>query len=254
MRLHVAALIAPSVVLCSAAVAATPLPTYDQVGLRWKNPPNVVDMAKQYPTRAKVKNIGRGLAEVSCTARGNGRLDCRTINEYPANVGFGDAALNVMRRASVESVDGRTPAGRTFGFRLRFGAWSAKSLPDQFQPGPGLRWAAFPTMTEWNMTGQDRYETWKASFDCLGQADGRVDCRPTGSDPEAPAFLNAASQAMSKARIERADGQSPEGARFSWTVSVMRQNWCSPGKEDIFQGDGTPASSARCIPGQVQIR
>ena len=54
MCLHVAALIAPSVLLCSAAVAAAPLPTYDEVGLRWKNPPIVVDMAKLFPTRAKV--------------------------------------------------------------------------------------------------------------------------------------------------------------------------------------------------------
>ncbi|HYE45104.1 MAG TPA: hypothetical protein VEA44_04940 [Caulobacter sp.] len=252
------AAVAAATALISAAVclpaAAAPLPTYDQVGLKWRRAPNVVDMARHYPVRAKALGVGRGMAEVSCTAQAEGRLKCQVVKETEGNLGFGAAALTVMSRARVDAVDGGDPAGRTFGFRLKFGAWPASELPARFQPGEGLTWSRFPIMTNWNMQGQDKHETFSAKFDCVARASGRLTCTPTDATPDAPKFVKAAADALARARVQRADGASPEGARFSWTVAVQRQTWCSPGREDIFQDDDTTGPPGRCFPGQVQVR
>jgi hypothetical protein len=253
MRLAAAA----TVLLAAAALPASagaPLPTYDQVGLKWKTPPNVIDMARHYPVRAKAKQVGRGMADVACTAKTDGRLDCQVVAETEGNLGFGPSALAVMRRARVEATDGADPAGRTFGFRLKFGAWPASELPAKFQPGDGLTWSRFPTMTNWNMQGQDKHETFSARFDCVARANGRLTCTAAEATPEAPKFVKAAADAMARARVQRADGASPEGARFTWTVAVQRQTSCSPGREEIFQDDDTAGPPGRCFPGQVQVR
>ena len=254
MRLLAIAAPLTALALCLPAAASQPLPTYDKVGLKWKKPPTVVDMARHYPVRAKALQIARGSADVACAAKNDtGLLDCQVVAESPERAGFGASALAVMSRAKVEAVDGGDPTGRTFGFRLKFGTWGGADLPPSFQPGPGLNWARFPTMGKWNMSGQDKYETFTAAFDCTARASGRLDCTPTGGDSPAK-FQAAAREAMARAKVMSADGGSVDGKRFSWTVSVQRQNWCSPGKEEIFQDDDTPAPIGRCFPSQVQVR
>lgn len=254
MRLLAIAAPLTALALCLPAAASQPLPTYDKVGLKWKAPPTVVDMARHYPVRARAKQIGRGSVDVACAARNkSGVLDCQVVSESPERVGFGASALTVMSRAKVETVDGGDPTGRTFGFRLKFGTWGGADLPPSFQPGPGLHWSRFPTMAKWNMTGQDKFETFSADFDCTARASGRLDCTSTGGGAP-PKFQVAANQAMAKAKVMSADGGPVEGKRFTWTVSVQRQNWCSPGREEIFQDSETPGQIGRCFPSQVQVR
>ena len=254
MRLLAITLPFVALALCLPAAASQPLPTYDKVGLKWKTPPTVVDMARHYPVRAKALQIPRGSVDVACAARNaTGILDCQVVGESPEKAGFGASALAVMSRAKVEAVDGGDPTGRTFGFRLKFGTWGGADLPPSFQPGPGLHWARFPMMTKWKMSGQDKFETYTAAFDCTARASGRLDCTSTGGDSPAK-FQAAASDAMARAKVMSADGGSVEGKRFSWTVSVQRQNWCSPGREDIFQDSETPGQIGRCFPSQVQVR
>lgn len=254
MRLLAIAAPLTALALCLPAAASQPLPTYDKVGLKWKNPPTVVDMARHYPVRAKAKKIARGVAEVACSARNaSGDLDCQVVSEQPQRAGFGASALAVMSRARVETVDGGDPRGRTFGFRLKFGTWGGADLPASFQPAKDLQWARFPTMGKWSMSGQDRYETLSADFDCSVRANGRLDCAPTGP-AASEKFQAAAAAAMAKARVMSADGGPVEGRRFNWTVSVQRQNWCSPGREEIFQDPETPGQIGRCFPSQVQVR
>ena len=254
MRLLAIAAPLTALALCLPAAASQPLPTYDKVGLKWKTPPTVVDMARHYPVRAKARKIARGVAEVACSARNaSGDLACQVVSQEPQRAGFGASALAVMSRARVEAVDGGDPRGRTFGFRLKFGTWGGADLPASFQPGEGLQWARFPTMGKWSLSGQDRYETLSADFDCTARASGRLSCTPTGSTASA-GFQAAAADAMAKARVMSANGGPVEGARFTWTVSVQRQNWCSPGREEIFQDSGTPGPVGRCFPSQVQVR
>ncbi|MDB5471609.1 MAG: hypothetical protein JWR84_3169 [Caulobacter sp.] len=260
-------------VLCSltasVAAAAGPLPTYDQVGLRWKDPPKVADMARFYPRRTAAAGIHKGIADVACTPNRGGNLQCSVIGESPENSGFGKAALQVMQRVSVRAVDGGDPAGRAFTFRLRFGRWGASTLPTGFQPGTELRWKVFPSMTDWDMKGQDRYETWKADFNCRARADGHIDCDLLGADPDAPRFAVAARKSLQKAQVKKIGGGSPEGMAFKWTVSVMRQNWCNkrdtrfadgnPSSYDHFtrakgKADGLAAGEEDCLVSQVQTR
>jgi hypothetical protein len=254
MRLLAIAAPLTALALCLPAAASQPLPTYDKVGLKWKTPPTVVDMARHFPVRAKAKQISRGSVEVACAAKNDsGALNCQVVSEEPQRAGFGASALAVMSRAKVEAVDGGDPTGRTFGFRLKFGTWGGADLPASFQPGPGLNWSRFPTMGKWSMSGQDKYETFTANFDCTARANGRLDCTPTGGEAP-PKFHAAAGEAMAKAKVMSADGGPVEGKRFSWTVSVQRQNWCSPGREEIFQDAETPGQIGRCFPSQVQVR
>lgn len=254
MRLLAIAAPLTALAFCLPAAASQPLPTYDKVGLKWKKPPTVVDMARHFPVRARALKIDRGVVDVACAAKNDsGVLDCQVVNETPSEGKFGAAALTVMSRARVEAVDGGDPTGRTFGFRLKFGTWGAADLPPSFQPGPGLHWARFPTMAKWNMAGQDKEETFSADFDCVARASGRLNCTPTGG--ESPArFQAAARDAMARAKVMSADGGPVEGKRFTWTVSVQRQNWCSPGREEIFQDGETPGPIGRCFPSQVQVR
>lgn len=254
MRLLAIAAPLTALAICLPAAASQPLPTYDKVGLKWKTPPTVVDMARHYPVRAKALKIERGSVDVACAARNDaGQLDCQVVGESPAKAGFGASALAVMSRAKVEAVDGGDAKGRTFGFRLKFGTWGGADLPASFQPGPGLHWARFPTMGKWSMSGQDRYETLTADFDCVARASGRLTCTPTGGVGPGK-FQAAASEAMAKAKVMSANGGPVEGQRFSWSVSVQRQNWCSPGREEIFQDSETPGQIGRCFPSQVQVR
>jgi protein TonB len=60
--------------------------------------------ARDYPRRADET----GSAVVRCTARDDGvPVECRILSEDPANRGFGQAALRVVRRARLtrDSVD-----------------------------------------------------------------------------------------------------------------------------------------------------
>ena len=74
-----------------------------------------------YPAAAQTQGIG-GEATVECLVGDNGRLACETIEEAPANMGFGAAALRMCEdlRVAPRTRDGVSTAGgrlrRTFVF------------------------------------------------------------------------------------------------------------------------------------------
>lgn len=75
----------------------------------WLAKPNGDDLEREYPTLAVIMQIGGG-ATMTCVARPNGRLDgCKIANEYPAGLGFGNAALRsskyfLMKPAKLDGV------------------------------------------------------------------------------------------------------------------------------------------------------
>lgn len=231
MLAYALALAIVSTVPASEPTDAAEPATMEQAGLAWKRAPSIGRMQRLYPQRARREGVFRGTAEVFCRAQANGRLDCKAVRETPEGLLFGRAGELVMRDAVVRSTDGGSPEGREFGFRLRFGAWKPQLLPTSFQPSADLRWKVFPNMIRWSMSGQSSRDIWTANYDCVVAADGAITCVLQDATPADPGFLKAAASALSTSKVERIDGRSPEGERFAWRVSVMREGWCSAGTQ-----------------------
>ena len=226
-------LIAATAALTLAGVvrAQTEGPTYADVGLEWVKMPSLKEMARLYPMRAINMGVERGEATVGCASDAQGRLACRVVREWPERRGFGGAALNVMRSASVRSADGGSPAGRQFFYTLKFGNWRGPNLPARYHPtAAGLRWVDFPELkNHWNLVGQGVGQTYSATFSCVAHADGSLDCEPR--EAAAPArYVQAALNSLEEATVQRADGRSPEGVRFDWTLRAVNQSNCRGGR------------------------
>lgn len=235
-----------AVAACALAPAAAAqdvgLPTYEDVGLAWTRAPSIRDMARQYDVATRAHGE-RGVVELSCTPTAAGRLGCDVVSESPEGWGFGRAGVNVMSRARVAAVDGGSPEGRTFGYRLRFGNWPSSMLPDAFQPAQyGLRWVRHPVMRRWGMGGLGRGDRISQAFDCLADHRGRLACQISGPVADA-AFAEAGLASLAAARVERDDGSSPDGVRFPWTITVERQSHCGGGQSS----EGADAQSAASV-------
>lgn len=240
------ALFAAAALPTPAAAQVEGYPTYEDVGLVWTRSPSVRDMNRFYRT---TRHDGRrGLAQVLCTADGEGRLDCSVLDEAPVDREFGLAGVRVMERARVATRDGSSPAGRAFAFTLRFGNWPPSTLPDRFHPlDQHLMWVERPTLVGlWSMSGQDRGERVSATVDCVAQADGHLsNCNLVSADT--PDFGRAAVQSMGLARVERSDSGQLAGSPIRWTLAVERQSGCGAaaggsGRSGAYPALGTGAS------------
>lgn len=79
-------------------------------------------MARYYPDRAQRMEVS-GKATISCTVTAKGTLEaCFVVSESPADMGFGDAALNLSRlfRMKPKTLDGEPVEGRTVVVPLIF--------------------------------------------------------------------------------------------------------------------------------------
>lgn len=203
------------------------LPTYEEVGLRWERPPSVRDMARQHQVSTRARGA-RGLAEVSCTPRADGRLNCEVVYEDPDDLYFGRAALEVMRRTRVASVDGYSPEGRTFGYRLRFGNWPESVLPDRYHPlDQGLRWTRRPELSGLHPGGSFTGQEVSARFDCMARADGSLACEPAENQAADPSFVRAGLISLGEARVQRVDDEPLAGSPLTWTFRLVRHSNCA---------------------------
>jgi len=87
----------------------------------WVSTPNARRLSALYPTRA-LERGKEGEASVHCMVQQNGSLDCERASEYPANSGFGAAALRVASRFKHAPTrwDGTTAAGTPVNLRVVF--------------------------------------------------------------------------------------------------------------------------------------
>jgi hypothetical protein len=205
-----------------AAPAASTPPTFAEVGLAWVRGPKIGDMARFYPTRARVLDIRRGLAAVDCTPRADGKLDCVVAKEDPAEVFFGEAALNTMKRVTVRAVDGGSPEGRTFRFTLKFGHWPPSTLPAYAQLGGyGLRWTKTPpVMNHWNGAGLPKGESFSVEVECVLDVAGVPACEITDQAGASKGYATAVLKAMADARVKTLDGSSTEGRTFTHRITM----------------------------------
>lgn len=268
MRLTTVSAIALIAVAGGVAAQDLSFPTYEEQGLQWTRAPSVRNVARQYQVATRAQPGDRGWGEVACTPDARGQLDCEVVAEEPMNMGYGQAAVNVLERARVAAVDGGSPAGRTFGFRVRFGNWPSRLLPDSFHPtAAGLRWTRRPEMVAWNMRGQGAGDRMSQTYSCLVADDGGVDCAPTGAMTD-PDFIRAGLIGLEDARVQRDNGDSASGVRFDWTITVERQSQCggnqsmrelrgSRGFEitsDMGNAEGNASSTeTTCVGAMVQV-
>ena len=219
--------------------------TYADVGLRWVRAPSVRDLARHH--RVSTREFPyRGMAEVACTPDAWGRLDCEVIGEEPAGRGFAKAAYWVMRPVRVAAVDGYSPEGRTFAFRLRFGNWPASLLSDTFHPvDQNLRWVTRPELRGWSLSGLGSQQEARATFDCTARADGSLDCRSMNDGNPLPGFVRAAATSLEHARVERTDSEPVEGSPLKWTFRLLNQTNCGSGGTGYGEPDnGVGATGA----------
>lgn len=87
----------------------------------WVSTPSARRLTALYPTRA-LERGKEGEASVHCMVQQNGSLDCERASEYPANAGFGNAALRVASRFKHAPTrwDGTTAAGTPVNLRVVF--------------------------------------------------------------------------------------------------------------------------------------
>lgn len=244
LAVAVAAISATPLAAQSQARSSDDLPTYDQVGLTWVRAPSVRDMARQHRVATRAYGL-RGLAEVSCTARADGRLDCQVLDEDPSDLQFGRAALAVMRPVRVAATDGYSPEGRTFGYRLRFGNWPEHLLPDTFHPTEqNLRWVRRPQLAGLHSGGGLGAPEVMARFECTARANGALDCDVAEHSGD-ERFVQAAARSLSNARVERIDDAPLAGSPLNWRFRLVRQSNCAgggtrSGSPDSGTGISTP--------------
>ncbi|WP_150131350.1 hypothetical protein [Caulobacter mirabilis] len=200
------------------AEATSAAPTIDEAGLAWKRLPKLYDMARHYPTRARVLGIRRGLAAVECVAQADGDLDCAVVREEPADVFFGKAALLVMDKATVQSVDGGSPEGRRFRMTLRFGYWPPSARGDDaIIAGSDLKWRLMPPiMKYWNGSGLPKGESFWVEVSCVADEAGRPACELRDPGNGSKGYAAAVLKAMDDARVTAIDGGSPAGKTFTY--------------------------------------
>jgi TonB family protein len=120
-------------VLCGfQAFAAEPVP---RGKLDWARKPTGDDVARYYPQKGKnTHTSGRGIIDCDVTAAG--LLDkCRVVDEWPADYGFGEAALKLGRifRLNPKTVDVNDPNLNRIIMPIMF------TLPGTSQPPQGYQ-------------------------------------------------------------------------------------------------------------------
>jgi TonB family protein len=87
----------------------------------WASTPSERRLSSLYPTRA-LERGREGEARVACIVENDGELDCERVSEYPANSGFGQAAVRVahMYRHAPQRWDGSSAVGSPVNLRVVF--------------------------------------------------------------------------------------------------------------------------------------
>jgi hypothetical protein len=227
--LGLAALLAVAPAVAASQPAPEPdanFPSLDKVGLAWAAMPRGDRMARFFPMRARAQRITRGMAMLDCTALADGHLSCSVPFEAPADKMFGEAALNVMKTATVRAMDGAPPDGRQFSLTLRFGYWPPSALPTLNRKGlegTNLVWRTFPALGDhWHGADPKKGEWFAVDLSCTVLADGHLRCVTTDDTGTPKGFGAAVAEAMSDARVRTVDGGSPEDQSFNFSFSYTR--------------------------------
>lgn len=166
---------------------------------KWLRLPSAEDLAKFYPPEA-AKAGTSGSATIGCTVAADGTLaNCTVVEETPAAMGFGEAALKMGTRIKMGrlSSDGKSTAGAAvripFVFRLpKPAATETAAAPLLDQPN----WVRKPTGRDiarvYPPEAQRRSLNGGAVITCSVLADGRLTaCQASDEQPPGMGFGEA---------------------------------------------------------------
>ncbi len=87
----------------------------------WSRAPSAQRLSAMYP-RTALDRGREGEASLHCMVQNSGALDCERVSEYPAQAGFGAAAMRVSRtlRHAPQRADGTAAAGSPVNLRVVF--------------------------------------------------------------------------------------------------------------------------------------
>jgi hypothetical protein len=197
-------------------------PLLSEAGLRWAEHPSHNWIRDRFPKRALRSGYLRGRAELACTPLADGQVSCRVLHESPAGMEFGEAALHVMSRVKVRSVDGSSPAGKTFGLDMRFGNWPPdKGMRHAGLAKMGMTWEVHPYAHPELRRVLKPGEFGQATLSCVSLAEGRLACEVAEAPAGQERFAAAAVQAMNEdGKLKAMDGQPLEGRRFRYPFTL----------------------------------
>lgn len=107
--------------------------------LDWLHKPTASDMSRFYPEKAQREEQGGG-AVVACDLDAAARLNaCRVVREWPADYGFGEAALKLTSIVQIDpkSVDLNDPARNRLVMPIVFATPRSMPAPNRFLAGGG---------------------------------------------------------------------------------------------------------------------
>jgi protein TonB len=152
-----------------------------------------------YPLNAYVARIP-GRAMLGCAQRSNARLDCAVDRETPEGYGFGERALEIVRRSYEERPQDR-PSQAAFriviDFALTAADGTAPDAPPQYENRPDaetMRRLYPAAAAAQNLAG-------RANANCRINADRSLTCRAEDEAPAGSGFGEAAAAVAGQMRV-----------------------------------------------------
>ena len=189
----------------------------------WTRSPEI-DFASLYPAQARAAKVATGRGLVDCTVGTDGGLTaCTVVEEQPAGLGFGKAALTMASGMALNrwGRDGASTVGARVRAPIRIDdvqEHEAAVIPaTQVAPGSTPSWVRLPTADEF--AGAFPYRASRAGVSgaavmiCNFTSDGFLrDCRIASETPEGYGFGLAALSMAAKFRlnIPKRDGKSAD--------------------------------------------
>jgi TonB family protein len=172
----------------------------------WARRPSAAEMSSYFPDEAVDKSIS-GRAVIRCVVPLSGRLeDCTVISEFPAGMGFGEAAVRMARREFLMKpalIDGKPVGGESVTIPLKFRA-------PTFSPRYVIEeavWSAAPSFEDmvaaWPAAADGNAEIGTAVLRCrVGEGGSLRSCIIAGQVPKGSPFGEAAQTLVGKFRLK----------------------------------------------------
>ena len=236
----------------------------------WSRAPTFADVAAAYPRRAGGVD---GSATLFCRFGESGALTgCEVTREAPGGLGFGDAALSLAAKFTVD-VDSSWAMGRE-RFAVEVPIWlpspEGRAMRDRLVSNPVWLTKFTPAAAATYFppeAGVKGLTTGRGVAECRVEADGKLQaCRGVSAQPEGAGFSEAAAKAASSMRMSpwTKDGGPVDGATvripIRLTLNDLRETasdhvvWLqTPTGEEVLHAFPHPAL-IRNISGQVEMR